>query len=185
MAGHRGRAGGGRHAHAGPRRTLTLLGAMTLRVWVAVMTIESPTDGDVFLAYVEQLLCPRLEPGQVVVMDNLAVHRVAGVRAWIEARGAELLYLPPYSPDFNPVEPALVQGQAVARFRQASNSGNARNSHHRVPGGHHRRQRFRIVCLLRVRYTVKGESLAMIAYSVTTHPCWSEMIGLETRGLER
>lgn len=57
-----------------------------MRGWVAAMTIESPTDGDVFLAYVEQVLCPRLEPGQVVVMDNLAVHKVAAVRAWIEAR---------------------------------------------------------------------------------------------------
>jgi transposase len=70
------------------------------------MTIESPTDGDVFLAYLEQVLCPQLQPGQVVIMDNLAAHKVAGVRSLIEARGAQFLYLPPYSPDFNPIEQA-------------------------------------------------------------------------------
>ncbi len=90
---------------AGHWRTLTLLGAMTAEGLLATMTIESPTDGDVFLAYVDQVLCPRLQPGQVVVMDNLSAHKVAGVRQRIEAAGAQLLYLPPYSPDFNPIEP--------------------------------------------------------------------------------
>ena len=62
------------------------------------MTIESPTDGDVFLAFVEQVPAPRLEPGHVVVLDNRSAHKVAGVRQWIEARGAQRLCLPPYSP---------------------------------------------------------------------------------------
>jgi len=105
---------------AGHWRTLTVLGARTMRGLVAAMTIESPTDGDVFLAYVEQVLCPRLQPGQVVVMDNLAAHKVAGVRAWIEATGAELLYLPPYSPDFNPIE------QAWSKVKQWLRSAKAR-----------------------------------------------------------
>ena len=61
-------------------------------------------DGDIFLADVDQVLVPRLEPGQVVVLDNLAAHKVAGVRGRIEAAGAQLLYLPPYSPDCNPME---------------------------------------------------------------------------------
>ena len=87
-------------------RTLTLLGALTVQGLRAPMTIESPTDGDVFLAYLEQVLCPQLQPGQVVIMDNLSAHKVDGVRSLIEARGAELLYLPPYSPDFNPIEQA-------------------------------------------------------------------------------
>ncbi len=90
---------------AGHWRTLTILGALTVVGLLATMTIESATDGDVFLAYVEQVLCPRLRRGQVVVMDNLAAHKVAGVREKIEAVGAHLLYLPPYSPDFNPIEP--------------------------------------------------------------------------------
>jgi len=90
---------------AGHWRTLTLLGALTVSGLLATMTIEAATDAEVFLAYVEQVLCPRLRAGHVVVMDNLAAHKVAGVREKIEATGARLIYLPPYSPDFNPIEP--------------------------------------------------------------------------------
>jgi len=89
---------------AGHWSTLTLLGAMSREGLLATMTVESPTDGDVFLTYLEQVLCPRLQPGQIVVMDNLAAHKVPGVRELIEASGAQLWYLPPYSPDFNPIE---------------------------------------------------------------------------------
>ena len=84
--------------------TLTLLGAMSTEGLLATMTVESPTDGDVMRAYLEQVLCPRLQPGQIVVMDNLSAHKVPGVRELLEAAGAELRYLPPYSPDFNPIE---------------------------------------------------------------------------------
>jgi transposase len=89
---------------AGHWSTLTLLGAMSTEGLLATMTVESSTDGDVFLAYLEQVLCPRLQPGQIVVMDNLAAHKVPGVRELIEATGSQLWYLPPYSPDFNPIE---------------------------------------------------------------------------------
>jgi transposase len=89
---------------AGHWRTLTLLGAMTTDGLVATMTIESPTDGEVFLAYLEQVLCPRLQPGQIVVMDNLSAHKHPQVRRTIEQCGAQLLYLPPYSPDLTPIE---------------------------------------------------------------------------------
>jgi len=91
---------------AGHWRTLTVLAALTLDGMLASMTIESPTDGDVFLAFVEQALGPRLQPGHIVVLDNLAAHQVEGVRGLLESRGAHLLYLPPYSPDFNPIEQA-------------------------------------------------------------------------------
>jgi transposase len=91
---------------AGHWRTLTLLAALTTEGVRASMMIESPTDGDVFLAYVEQVLCPRLEPGHLVILDNLAAHKLAAVRQLIESRGAQVLYLPPYSPDFNPIEQA-------------------------------------------------------------------------------
>src|SRR6266513_3346636 len=91
-------------APSGHWHTLTLLGAISLDGLVATMTIESPTDSDVFLTYVEQVLCPRLRPGQVVVMDNLSAHKSPSVRERIEQAGARLLYLPPYSPDFNPIE---------------------------------------------------------------------------------
>jgi transposase len=94
---------------AGNWRTLTILGAVSLHGWVATMTIEAPTDGDVFLAFLEQVLCPKLRPGQCVVMDNLTAHKVAGVRPLIEAAGARLMYLPPYSPDLNPIENCWAQ----------------------------------------------------------------------------
>ncbi len=97
-----------------------MLAALTREGLQAPMTIESPTDGDVVLAYLDQVLCPRLRPGQVVVMDNLAAHKVAGVREFIEATGARLLYLPPYSPDFNPIE------QAWSKIKQLLRSAKAR-----------------------------------------------------------
>ena len=104
-----GRAPGGERVREGTPashwRTLTVLGALTCCGLLATMSIESPTDGDVFLAYVEQVLGPQLRGGQVVVMDNLRAHKVSGVREKIEERGARLVYLPPYSPDFNPIEP--------------------------------------------------------------------------------
>jgi transposase len=91
-------------APAGHWRTLTLLGAITLDGLLAMMTIELPTDGDVFLAYLEQVLRPRLRPQPIVVMDNLSAHKHPQVRTLIGQTGAQLLYLPPYSPDFNPIE---------------------------------------------------------------------------------
>jgi transposase len=106
-------------APAGHWRTLTLLGALTVGGLRAPMTIESPTDGDVFLAYLEQVLCPQLQPGHVVIMDNLAAHKVAGVRSLIEACGAQLLYLPPYSPDFNPIEQAWSKIKEILRTAKA------------------------------------------------------------------
>jgi len=105
---------------AGHWSTLTLLGALSSQGVLASMTVESATDGDVFLAYLDQVLCPCLHPGQVVVMDNLAAHKVQGVRERIEAVGAELLYLPPYSPDFNPIE------QCWAKVKQSLRSAKAR-----------------------------------------------------------
>jgi transposase len=83
---------------------VTLLGALGVTGLTALMTIDGATDGEVFLAFVEQVLCPTLDPGDIVVMDNLSAHKVAGVRPAIEGRGAQLLYLPPYSPDLSPIE---------------------------------------------------------------------------------
>jgi transposase len=91
---------------AGHWRTLTVLAALTTEGVLASMSIESPTDGDVFLAFLEQVLAPQLQPGHLVILDNLGAHKVDGVRQMIESRGASLLYLPPYSPDFNPIEQA-------------------------------------------------------------------------------
>ena len=79
----------------------------------APMLLDGPMHGAAFLAYVEHVLVPDLAVGDIVVMDNLASHKVAGVRERIEAAGATLLYLPPYSPDFNPIEMAFSKLKAA------------------------------------------------------------------------
>ena len=105
-----GRAEGGPRVQdtvpGGHWKMLTILGAMDDNGMLATMTVEAATDGEVFLAYLDQVLCPKLRAGHVVVMDNLSSHKVDGVRQRIEACGASLLYLPPYSPDLNPIEKA-------------------------------------------------------------------------------
>jgi len=114
--------GGQRVAEGAPQghwKILTILSALSLRGLLATMTIEEATDGNIFLAYVEQVLCPALHPGDVVVMDNLSAHKVSGVRELIQAAGAELLYLPPYSPDLNPIELAWAKLKQFLRTLKA------------------------------------------------------------------
>ncbi len=91
---------------AGDWKTLTILGAMNIHGILAAMTVEAATDREVFLTYLDEVLCPSLKPGDVVIMDNLSTHKVEEVRQRIEAAKAELIYLPPYSPDLNPIEKA-------------------------------------------------------------------------------
>jgi transposase len=81
----------------------------------APMVLDGPMNGEAFLAYVDQVLVPTLRPGDVVVMDNLPAHKLVGVRTMIEAVGATLRYLPPYSPDFNPIENAFAKLKALLR----------------------------------------------------------------------
>ena len=104
-----GRARRGQRVHdAVPKnwgRNVTILGSLSCHGLEAVMTVEGATDGAVFMAYVSQVLAPTLKPGDVVVMDNLGAHKVDGIRSAIEASGATLMYLPPYSPDYSPIEP--------------------------------------------------------------------------------
>lgn len=116
---------GERIAEATPQghwRVLTTLAAMSLRGMEAAMTIEAATDGEIFTAYVEQVLCPILQPGDVVVLDNLSAHKVAGVAEKVEACGAKLVYLPPYSPDLNPIE------KAWSKFKQHLRKAKARTA---------------------------------------------------------
>jgi transposase len=113
---------------AGHWRTLTVLAALTTEGVLASMSIESPTDGDVFVAFVEQVLAPRLQPGQLVILDNLAAHKVDGVRELIEKCGASVLYLPPYSPDFNPIENAFAKLKAILRKAAARTIPNLWNA---------------------------------------------------------
>ena len=103
-----GRAGRGQSVvDAVPKNhgpNVTVLGALSCKGIDAVMTVEGATDSAVFRAYVSQVLAPTLLPGDIVVMDNLGAHKVKGVRETIEAAGAALLYLPPYSPECSPIE---------------------------------------------------------------------------------
>jgi transposase len=100
-------------------KMLTILGAMDHNGMLATMTVEAATDREVFLAYLDEVLCPKLRRGHVVVMDNLSVHKVDGVRQRIEACAASLLYLPPYSPDLNPIEKAWSKLKQAMRAVQA------------------------------------------------------------------
>lgn len=84
----------------------------------APMLLDGPMDGEAFLAWCEMMLAPLLRPGDIVIMDNLPAHKVAGVREAIEAANATLLYLPPYSPNFNPIENAF--SKLKAHVRKAS-----------------------------------------------------------------
>ncbi|MGN6506767.1 MAG: IS630 family transposase [Tepidisphaeraceae bacterium] len=92
------------HSPAGHWKITTMISAVRLAGPFAAAVVSGATDSDVFRTYVNQVLTPQLSPGDVVVMDNLQPHHAAGVREAIEAAGAMLLYLPPYSPDFNPIE---------------------------------------------------------------------------------
>lgn len=96
-------------------QTTTLVAGLRATGITAPCVFDGAVNGTLFRAYVEQMLAPTLEPGDVVVMDNLGSHKVAGVREAIEACGAQLLYLPPYSPDLNPIEQAFAKLKALLR----------------------------------------------------------------------
>ncbi len=100
-------------------KNTTLLSSMSLEGMGPSLAVEGATTALVFEAYVEQVLAPSLCPGQVVVMDNLGAHRPKRVRELIEGRGCELLYLPPYSPDFNPIEEAFSKIKDLMRKAEA------------------------------------------------------------------
>jgi transposase len=85
-------------------KTTTFLAALRVRGLNAPLVVDGAINGAIFLAWVQQHLVPTLQPGDIVVMDNLNAHKVAGVREAIEGAQAQLVYLPPYSPDFNPIE---------------------------------------------------------------------------------
>lgn len=96
-------------------KVLTILGALTLDGLEAMMTVEGGTSGAVFLTFVREHLAPILRPGDLVVMDNLGAHHATGVRQAIEAAGAGVLYMPPYSPDLNPIELCWSKLKSVLR----------------------------------------------------------------------
>lgn len=119
MARLRGRAPRGERCRAavphGHWKTTTFTAGLRLDGMVAPWLLDGPMDGEAFLIYVHRVLVPTLSPGDIVVMDNLPAHKVTGVREAIKAAGAELRYLPPYSPDFNPIEQAFAKLKAFLR----------------------------------------------------------------------
>ncbi len=119
MARLRGRAPRGERLRAaiphGHWKTTTFVAGLRLCGLVAPMVLDGPINRDAFMAYVRQVLVPELSPGDIVVMDNLSSHKGPAVREAIEAAGAKLLYLPPYSPDFNPIENAFAKLKALLR----------------------------------------------------------------------
>ncbi len=115
----RGRALGGERLRVrvphGRYQTSTLIAGLGLDGPCAPWLFEGPMDGEMFLAWMRQGLAPALRPGDGVILDNLATHKIRGVREVIEAAGARLLYLPPYSPDFNPIEPMWSKIKQILR----------------------------------------------------------------------
>jgi transposase len=119
MARLRGRAKRGQRCRAavphGHWKTTTFTAGLRLDGLTAPMVLDGPMNGDAFCAYIKQVLAPELSPGDVVIMDNLPAHKVSGIRQTIEEAGARLLYLPPYSPDFNPIEMAFSKLKSLLR----------------------------------------------------------------------
>ena len=119
MARLRGRAPRGARCRAsvphGHWKTTTFTAGLRRTGLMAPMVLDGPMDGTAFLACIQQVLVKELTPGDVVIMDNLPAYKVSGVRQAVEAAGARLLYLPPYSPDFNPIEMAFSKLKALLR----------------------------------------------------------------------
>ncbi len=119
MARLRGRSKRGQRCRAavphGHWKTTTFTAGLRLDGLTAPMLLDGPMNGAAFLAYVEQVLVPTLVPGDLVMMDNLPAHKVTGVKEAIEAAGARRVFLPPYSPDFNPIEQAFAKLKALLR----------------------------------------------------------------------
>ena len=119
MARLRGRAPKGERLRAaiphGHWKTTTFVAGLRLDGIAAPMVLDGPINRNAFQAYVDQVLVPELRPGDIVIMDNLGSHKGPEVRRAIEAVGASLLYLPPYSPDFNPIENAFAKLKALLR----------------------------------------------------------------------
>lgn len=137
MARLRGRSKRGDRCRAsvphGHWKTTTFTAGLRLCGIAAPMLLDGPMNGPAFLAYTEQVLAPELRPGDIVVMDNLPSHKIGGVREAIERAGARLLFLPPYSPDFNPIEMAFSKLKALLRKATRPNGQRPLGRRRRMP----------------------------------------------------
>jgi len=167
----------GEGAHKGERaygkvprnrgKNTTLLASMSLHGMGATMVVEGATDAEAFEVYAEHFLAPSLREGQVVVFDNLGAHEPRRVRELIEARGAEVLFLPSYCPDSNPIEEAFskikgIVGKAGARTREAFTRSDSASAL-----GHHARGRGRVV----FSFWLRGRG-SMLMNTAVTVVCW-------------
>ncbi len=98
-------------------KTSTFIAGLREDALIATAVFEGAINGELFLTYIEEVLVPDLRPGDIMIMDNLGSHKVAGVQAAIEQAGAQLLYLPAYSPDLNPIEQVFAKLKAVLRSK--------------------------------------------------------------------
>ena len=119
MARRYGRSQRGQRCRApiphGHWKSTTLVAGLSLKGIVAPTIIDGAMDGKMFRAYVEQVLVPELKPGDIVVLDNLPAHKVSGIGQLLQKAGATLRFLPPYSPDFNPIENAISQIKSILK----------------------------------------------------------------------
>jgi transposase len=104
---------------AGHWKCLTILGAININGVVTAASVNAATDTQVFRTFIDDFLIPKLRPGMVVVMDNLAAHKVCGVKEALQAAGCRVVYLPPYSPDMSPIEPIWSKAKSVIRMLEA------------------------------------------------------------------
>ena len=139
----------------GQRRTLTFLAALRRDRIDAPCVIDGPINGESFLAYVEQVLVPALKPGDIVIIDNLGSHKGKAVRRAIRAAGAKLFFLPPYSPDLNPIGAGLRQAQNTApKGGRANRRSDMAADRILAPSLHSGRMR-QLFCQRRIRFNVK------------------------------
>ena len=117
------------YAPCGHWHTTTFVCALSNEGLLAPLVLDGPINGHAFVVWIEQFLVPELRAGDIVVMDNLSSHKLAGVKSAIEAAGAELRYLPPYSPDFNPIEQVFAKLKTLAAHHPGPHARNALECH--------------------------------------------------------
>ena len=166
MARLRGRAPRGERCKAaiphGHWKITTFTAGLRATGIAAPVVIDGPMDGDAFRTYVAAILVPELKAGDIVIMDNLPAHRVSGVREAIEQAGARLLYLPPYSPDFNPIENAFAKLKTLLRATAARTIPRSLECYRRCYKPLHARRMSKLFQRRRVRCILIGNALDLI-----------------------
>jgi len=110
------------YVSGGHWKTTTIISSIRLNGNTEAMTVDGPLDSDIFKVYLSEVLCPSLKPGDIVIADNLSSHKVSGVETLVREKGAEIWYLPPYSPDLNPIEKMWSKIKAILRKLKARTS---------------------------------------------------------------